>query len=76
MEYVSAIQKVSLFVESILQNAKQLQHVQFYSLVFGLKIIGHGNPDNNLESHCTTTSNYRMQVETLRDQTIKIITLL
>jgi hypothetical protein len=25
---------------------------QFYSVVFGLKIISHGNPDNNSESHC------------------------
>jgi hypothetical protein len=26
---------------------------QFYFIVFGLKIVGHGIPDNNLESHCT-----------------------
>jgi hypothetical protein len=26
---------------------------QFCSVISGLKIIGHGNPDNNLESHCT-----------------------
>jgi hypothetical protein len=25
---------------------------QFYFLISGLKIIGHGNPDNNLESPC------------------------
>jgi hypothetical protein len=25
---------------------------QFYFVVSGLKIIGHGNPDNNLESPC------------------------
>jgi hypothetical protein len=25
---------------------------QFYSIVFDLKIIGNGNPDNNLESLC------------------------
>jgi hypothetical protein len=25
---------------------------QFHSLVSDLKIIGHGNPDNNLESLC------------------------
>jgi hypothetical protein len=24
---------------------------KFYSIISGLKIIGHGNPDNNLESH-------------------------
>jgi hypothetical protein len=40
-------------VESILQNAKELQHSHFYFVVSCLKIIGHGNPDNNLESHCT-----------------------
>jgi len=27
---------------------------QFYFVVFGLKIIGHGNPDNNFESLCIT----------------------
>jgi hypothetical protein len=27
-------------------------HKQFYFVVFGLKIVGHGNPDNNLESLC------------------------
>jgi hypothetical protein len=26
---------------------------QFYFVVSGLKIIGHGNPGNNLESLCT-----------------------
>jgi hypothetical protein len=52
-------QKVLLLVEPILQNAKQLQHARLSShircpsgVVSGLKIIGHGNPDNNLESHC------------------------
>jgi hypothetical protein len=25
---------------------------QFYFVISGLKIIGHGNHDNNLESHC------------------------
>jgi hypothetical protein len=25
---------------------------QFYLIVSGLKIMGHGNPDNNLESLC------------------------
>jgi hypothetical protein len=33
------------------QNAKQLQHVQFYFVISGLKIAGHGNPDTYLESH-------------------------
>jgi hypothetical protein len=27
-------------------------HKQFYFVTCGLKIIGHGNPDNNLESLC------------------------
>jgi hypothetical protein len=27
--------------------------MQLYFLAFGLKIIGHENPDNNLESHST-----------------------
>jgi hypothetical protein len=53
MVYESVIQKVLLFIESILQNAKQFQHAQFYFVVSGLKIIGQGNNDNNLESHCT-----------------------
>jgi hypothetical protein len=50
-EYESVTQEVLLPVESILQNAKQLQRAQFYFVVSGLKIIGHRNPDNNLESH-------------------------
>jgi hypothetical protein len=28
---------------------------QFYFVVSGLKIIGHGNPDNNLETPCIIT---------------------
>jgi hypothetical protein len=28
-----------------------LIHKQFYFVTSNLKIIGHGNPDNNLESH-------------------------
>jgi hypothetical protein len=27
---------------------------QFYTIAFGLKIIGHGNPDSNLELPCTS----------------------
>jgi hypothetical protein len=27
---------------------------QFYFVLSGLNVIGHGNPDNNLESHCIT----------------------
>jgi hypothetical protein len=52
MEYEILIQKVISLIESLLQNAEQLQHAQFYIVVTGLKIIGHGNPDNNLETHC------------------------
>jgi hypothetical protein len=51
-EYVSVTQKVLLLIESMLQNAKQLQHARLFWHVSSLKIIGHGNPDNNLESHC------------------------
>jgi hypothetical protein len=49
MEYEIVTQEVLLLVESVLQNAKQ--HAQIY-LFFCLKMIGHGNPDNNLESCC------------------------
>jgi hypothetical protein len=56
MKYESVIQKVLSLIESVLQNAKQLQHMQFYFSVYGLKFIGHGNPDNNLESPCTNCS--------------------
>jgi hypothetical protein len=35
-----------------MQNAEQLQHEQLYFVVSGLRSIAHGNPDNNLESHC------------------------
>jgi hypothetical protein len=59
MEYESVTQKVLLFVESVLQNSKQLQLARlsyfvssFYFAVSGLKIVGHGNADNNLESLC------------------------
>jgi hypothetical protein len=54
IEYESIIQKVLLTIESILQNTKQLQHAQFYFVVSGFKITGHGNHDNNLVSHCTS----------------------
>jgi hypothetical protein len=50
-EYESVTQKVLLPLESLLQNAKQLRHAQFYFAVSGLK--GHGNPDSNLESRFT-----------------------
>jgi hypothetical protein len=55
MEYENIIRKLLLSIESIQHNAKQLQHAcvffareQFYFVVSGLKIIVHGNPDNNL----------------------------
>jgi hypothetical protein len=51
-EYESVSQKDLLSVESVLKNASQLQHVGLYFVVSGLKIIGHENPDNNLESLC------------------------
>jgi hypothetical protein len=54
MEYENVIRKALLPVESILKNAKQLQHSQFYFVVSGFKIIGHGNTDSNLVSHCIT----------------------
>jgi hypothetical protein len=53
IQYESVTQKVLSSVESILQNAKQLRHAQFYFVFSGLKIICYGNPDNILESHCT-----------------------
>jgi hypothetical protein len=37
-EYESVTQKVLLPIESILQDAKKLQHAQFYFVVSGLKI--------------------------------------
>jgi hypothetical protein len=52
MEYESVTQKVLFSIEQILQKAKQLQHAQSYFVVPGSKIIGHGNPDSNLESSC------------------------
>jgi hypothetical protein len=47
-EYENVTQKVLLLTESILHNAKQLQRVQFYFIVSGLKIIAKGNPYNNI----------------------------
>jgi hypothetical protein len=37
-------------------------HKQFYFVVSGLKIIGHGNPDKNLESLCTTKTVMQQKV--------------
>jgi hypothetical protein len=50
-KYESVTDKVLLLVEPILQNAKELQHARLPWHV-KLKIIGHGNPENSLESHC------------------------
>jgi Uri superfamily endonuclease len=50
-EYENVTQKVLLFIESILHNAKQLEHERLYFAVSRLKIIGHGNSDDKLESH-------------------------
>jgi hypothetical protein len=50
-EYDIMTQKVPLFIDSILHNAKQLQHEPLSWHVSGLKIIGHGITDINLESH-------------------------
>jgi hypothetical protein len=54
MEYESITQKF-YYLWNPLQNGKQFQHAllvarkQFYFVVSGLKIIDHGNRDNNLE---------------------------
>jgi hypothetical protein len=68
-KYESVTREVLLLIESTLQNAKQLQHARlsysvkrFYFAVSGLKIIGHGNPDNNLKSHCILVRVCRLQV--------------
>jgi hypothetical protein len=60
MEYENVTQSVLFYIESIVQNAEQnflsytsIFRKQFYSVLSDLKIIGHGNPDSNLESHCT-----------------------
>jgi hypothetical protein len=53
MEYENETLEVLLLIESILQNAKQLQHGLLYFGVSGLNITGHGYPDNNLESLST-----------------------
>jgi hypothetical protein len=36
----------------MVKNDKQLQRTRLYYVYSGLKIVGHGNPDNNLESLC------------------------
>jgi hypothetical protein len=50
-KYENVTQEVLSPIESLLQNAKNF-NMQFYFVVSGLKIIGHGNFHNNLESHC------------------------
>jgi hypothetical protein len=54
MEYEIETQKVEFLLESILQNT--IQHAHFYVFVSGLKTMGHGNRDKNLESHFTKTT--------------------
>jgi hypothetical protein len=53
MEYKSLTRKSSISIELILETAKQLQHALLSWHVSGLKITGHENPNNNLESYCT-----------------------
>jgi hypothetical protein len=53
-EYESVTQKV-LFGNAVLAAFMFIFHKQFYFVVSGLKIICHGNPDNNLESLCIIT---------------------
>jgi hypothetical protein len=43
-------QKVLLPTETILQGAKEFQYAQFH-FISCFKMIGHGNPNNNLELH-------------------------
>jgi hypothetical protein len=43
-EYENVTQKILSVIESILQNAKQLQHARLSWHTRCLKIIGHGNP--------------------------------
>jgi hypothetical protein len=58
VEYVTVTEIVLLSIESILQITKQLQLARLFFVVSGLKIIGHGNPDNNLESTCILVTVY------------------
>jgi hypothetical protein len=50
MEYENVTQNVLLFIESILQNAKQLQHAA--SFFFRFENYRPHKSDNNLQSHC------------------------
>jgi serine/threonine protein kinase len=54
-EYESVIQKVLLPIESVLQNAKQLQHARLSWHVRCPSGIQFPNPDNNLGSHCISS---------------------
>jgi hypothetical protein len=42
---------------------KKFQYKQFYYVVSGLKILGHLNSDNNLESHCSFDTGYKRAEE-------------
>jgi hypothetical protein len=53
---VEATELVHHSLPSAQENAGQeilIFHKQIYFVVSGLKITGHGNSDNNLESYCT-----------------------
>jgi hypothetical protein len=52
MEYESVMQKVLLGFKIKTLNYSFIFRNQFYFIVSGLKIIGHGNTGNNLELHC------------------------
>jgi hypothetical protein len=52
MEYEIVTQKVSLTIELILENENNSNVRNFFFVLSGLKIISHGNPNNNLESPC------------------------
>jgi hypothetical protein len=53
-EYEDVTQKVLFCRQENVLNYTFIFSKQFY-FVSGLKIIGHGNPDNNLESSCIGT---------------------
>jgi hypothetical protein len=57
MEYESITQKVLVLVYQYCRTLKNFR-MQFYFIVSGFKIIVHGNPDNNLESLCTSITSY------------------
>jgi hypothetical protein len=50
MEYESVIEKVLLLIESMLKIVNNFKMRNFICIVSSLKIICHGNPENNVES--------------------------